>query len=225
MSAVVVDLPLVPVTATNGEFGALRRRSRQNSSMSPTTGTAAARASPTDQCGAGCVSGTPGASTSTAIADQSTWRRSAATNPAAAASAIFFGSSSQATTSAPPALSAWQLASPEPPRPNTATFLPAKLATGITATSPQLQRRQSHERKHHRDDPEPDHDLRLGPAELLEVMVDRRHPEHALAGELERDHLHDHRHRFEHEQAADDRQHDLVLGRNRYRANQSAERE
>ncbi len=67
VSAVVVDLPLVPVMATNGAFGACARRSRQNSSMSPITSTAAACASPTDQCGAGCVSGTPGASTSAEI--------------------------------------------------------------------------------------------------------------------------------------------------------------
>ena len=82
MSAVVVDLPLVPVMATNGAFGALRRRSRQNSSMSPITSTAAARASPTVQCGAGWVSGTPGASTSAAIFDQSICRRSAVGMPA-----------------------------------------------------------------------------------------------------------------------------------------------
>ena len=35
ISAVVVDFPLVPVTATNGDRGAWRRLSRQNSSMSP----------------------------------------------------------------------------------------------------------------------------------------------------------------------------------------------
>src|SRR6185437_10639221 len=44
--------------------------------------------------------------------------------------------SSPAITSAPPAFSAWQLASPEPPRPNTATVLPANEVTGIMA-SPQ----------------------------------------------------------------------------------------
>jgi hypothetical protein len=36
-------------------------------------------------------------------------------------------------TSAPPANSALALASPEPPRPNTATFFPAKVVTGITS--------------------------------------------------------------------------------------------
>ena len=134
MSAVVVDFPLVPVTATNGASGALARRSRQNSSMSPITSTAAARASPTDQCGAGWVSGTPGASTSAAMRDQSTCRRSAVGMPAAVAFATVSALSSQPTTSAPPANSALALASPEPPRPNTATLLPAKVVTGIMAT-------------------------------------------------------------------------------------------
>ena len=133
MSAVVVDFPLVPVTATNGALGRTRR-SRQNSSMSPITSTAAARASPTDQCGAGWVSGTPGASTSAAIRDQSTCRRSAVGMPEAVAFATVSALSSQPTTSAPPAKSALAPASPEPPRPNTATFLPAKLVTGIMAT-------------------------------------------------------------------------------------------
>ena len=55
----------------------MRRRSRQKSSMSPITSTPAARASPTVQCGAGWVSGTPGASTSAAIRASSTARRSA----------------------------------------------------------------------------------------------------------------------------------------------------
>ena len=56
-------------------------------------------------------------------------------------------------------------------------------------------------------------------------MVQRRHAEDAATGQLERDHLHDHRNGFEHEQTADHRQHDLVLGRDRDRAKQSAERE
>ena len=40
ISAVVVDLPLVPVTATNGASGARAARSRAKSSMSPTIGDA-----------------------------------------------------------------------------------------------------------------------------------------------------------------------------------------
>src|SRR4030088_2952371 len=192
--------------------------------MSPITSTPACCAASTVQCGLGWVSGAPGVSTSAAKFAQDTLRKSAVVNPACAASASFSTPSSLAITSAPPALSAWQLASPEPPRPNTATVLPAKEVTGING-SPQRQRGGAGERQHHRDDPEPDHDLRFGPAQLLEMVMDRRHPEDALAGELERGHLYDYRDRFQHEQPADHGQHDLVFGRGRDRAEHAAERE
>src|SRR3954451_8882112 len=159
IKAVVVDLPLVPVIATNGASGAWRRRSRQNSSMSPITSQPASRAFSTLQCGTGWVSGTPGASTRAAKSAQETVRKSAVMKPACAALATFSALSSAAITSAPPAFSAWHEASPEPPRPNTATVLPANEVTGIM-DSPQLQRRQAGRRQHHRNDPEPDHDLR-----------------------------------------------------------------
>src|SRR6476661_1173832 len=126
--------------------------------------------------------------------------------PACAALTTLSALSSPAITSAPPAFSAWQLASPEPPRPNTATVLPAKEVTGIKR-SPQLQRGEAGQRQHHRDDPEPDHDLRFGPALLFEMVMQRRHPEHALAGQLEGRYLHDHRDRFQHEQSADHGEH------------------
>src|SRR5579863_5816027 len=145
--------------------------------------------------------------------------------PAALALAMLCALSSNATTSAPPDNSAPALISPEPPRPNTATLLPAKAVIGITTRLPQLQRRKACERQHHRDDPETNDDLRLGPAELLEMMVDRRHLEDALAGELERHHLDDHRHRLEHEQAADHGENDLVLGGHRDGADHAAERQ
>ena len=48
-------------------------------------------------------------------------------------------------------------------------------------------------------------DLRLAPADQLEVVVERRHPEDALAGQLERADLDDDRQRLEDEDAADDR--------------------
>ena len=99
--------------------------------MSPITSTPAARASATDQCGAGCVSGTPGASTSADSLDQSTSRRSAVGMPALVALTTESALSSQPTTSAPPASSALALASPDPPRPKMATFFPAKTVTGI----------------------------------------------------------------------------------------------
>ena len=60
---------------------------------------------------------------------------------------------------------------------------------------------------------------------MLEMVVDRRHPEHALAGALVDEHLDDDRQRLEHEQAADDRQHELMVGRDRDRAERAAQRE
>src|SRR3954452_9771678 len=184
ISAVVVDLPLVPVIVTNGASGAWRRRSRQNSSMSPITSQPASRAFSTLQCGTGWVNGTPGASTSATKFVQETLRKSAVMKPACAALATFSALSSAAITSAPPAFSAWHEASPEPPRPNTATVLPANEVTGIMAQpSAQLQSGKAGQCQHHRDDPESDDELRFGPALLLEVVMDRRHPEHALARE------------------------------------------
>src|SRR5258707_2618910 len=142
--------------------------------MSPITSTAALRAKPTVQCGAGWVSGTPGVSTSAAIFDHSICRRSAVEMPAASALATLAASSSNAITCAPPAMSARALASPEAPSPNSAAVLPANVVTGIMrrsgpSSSSQLQRGQAGEREHDRDDPEPNHDLRLGPSLLLEV--------------------------------------------------------
>src|SRR5438094_9588612 len=99
--------------------------------MSPITSTPACSAISTDQCGAGWVSGAPGVNISAAKFVHDTLRRSAVAKPACAALATLSALSSPATTSAPPAFSAWQLASPEPPSPNTATVLPAKDVTGI----------------------------------------------------------------------------------------------
>src|SRR5690606_21373023 len=108
----------------------------------PITGTRAAAAFTADQCGCGCVSGTPGDRISAATLLQSMLRRSSVAKPASAACAILAALSSNAMTVAPPAFSAWQVASPEPPRPNTATVLPAKVVTGIiTAASATQDRR------------------------------------------------------------------------------------
>src|SRR6476619_1862028 len=124
--------------------------------MSPITSTTASRAASTVQCGAGWVSGAPGVSTSAAKFAHDTLRKSAVMKPACTALATLSALSSPAITSAPPAFRAWQLASPEPPRPKTATVWPAKEVTGIKA-SPHLERGEAGQRQHHRDDPEPDH--------------------------------------------------------------------
>src|SRR5689334_21437661 len=42
---------------------------------------------------------------------------------------------------------------------------------------PQLERSETHDREHDRDDPEANYDLRLRPTDLLVVVVDRRHSE------------------------------------------------
>src|SRR3954452_22857261 len=99
--------------------------------MSPMISIPACFAISTDQCGAGCVSGAPGVRINAEKFAQEMVRRSAVMKPACAALATLSALSSPATTSAPPAFSAWQLASPEPPSPNTATVLPAKEVTGI----------------------------------------------------------------------------------------------
>src|SRR6185312_3905194 len=117
---------------------------------------------------------------------------------------------------------------PDLPRPKTATFFPEKTLTGVIASSsisPQFQRREPDQREYDGNDPETNHDLRLGPALLLEMVMDRRHLEDALSRELERSHLHDHRNRFQHEQTPDHREDDLVLGRDRDGAEKAAERE
>src|SRR3954468_5345582 len=56
-------------------------------------------------------------------------------------------------------------------------------------TLAQLQRRQCKQREDQRSDPEPHDDLRLRPAQQLEMMVQRRHLENALLPRLIRGHL------------------------------------
>src|SRR3546814_14129574 len=60
---------------------------------------------------------------------------------------------------------------------------------------------------------------------MFEMMMYRRHLEHALAGGLVADHLDDDRYRLQHEQPADDRQHDFMTGDDRDRSKRAATRE
>ena len=59
----------------------------------------------------------------------------------------------------------------------------------------------------------------------LEVVVQRRHAKHALARQLERRHLHDHRERFEHEHAADEHQQQFLLDQDGHGAERAAKRQ
>src|SRR6202023_2879442 len=89
--------------------------------------------------------------------------------------------------------------------------------------SPQLQGGEAGDRQDPGDDPEADHDLRLLPPHLLEMMVQRRHAEDAPAGHLVARDLDDDRYRFEHEKTADDGEHQLVLGHDADRPERGAD--
>src|SRR5436190_20206040 len=94
------------------------------------------------------------------------------------------------------------------------------------AMSAQLQRREAEQREDDRHDDEPRDDLRLAPANQLEVMMERRHAEQALpTRRLEIPDLQDHRKRLEHEHAADNRQQQLLLDQNGHRAEGGAKRQ
>src|SRR5687768_15635330 len=133
--------------------------------------------------GLGKVCGIPGLSTSAAGFVQCAAARSVTGTPACSASARLAGSSSQAQTSAPDAASARAATRPDLASPSTATVLPAYEGSWImTLRSPQLQRGEAGQGQDGGDDPETDDDGGLRPALLLEVVVQRRHLEDALAG-------------------------------------------
>src|SRR3954468_13315036 len=76
-----------------------------------------------------------------------------------------------------------------------------------------------------RDDPEPNHDVDLAPPRQLEVVLQGRHPEHPLAGGLERDDLDDHGHRDDDEQATEDDGEQRGAGGDREAADEAAQAE
>ena len=88
----------------------------------------------------------------------------------------------------------------------------------------QLQGGETNQGQDRGDDPEADDDGRLLPALLLEMMMQWRHGEDALARELEGRDLDDHRDSLEHEQSADDGEDDLVLDDDRDGAQRATER-
>src|SRR6266849_9665235 len=92
--------------------------------------------------------------------------------------------------------------------------------------SAELERGQTEQRKNDAHDHEPGDHLRLAPSAELEVVMERRHPEQTLAsGRFEVADLQDHGERFEHEDAADDRQQQLLLDENRDNAERGTERQ
>ena len=61
------------------------------------------------------------------------------------------------------------------------------------------------------EDPEAHDHRRLGPAQQLEMVVDRRHAEDAAMEDPEADDLHDDRQRLHHEEPADDQQQQVEI--------------
>ena len=179
VSVVVVDLPFVPVIATTRP-----RSHREASSSSPIIGDAGARAASI----AGCSGGTPGLSTirsASAERARAGGRRARASTPALRSRSRLRAIGARVSVSVTRAPRRDQqfrgrdAAARRARRPSTRLPATENCAPG---TSSQLQRRQAEEREDDREDHEARDDLRLAPADQLEVVVDRRHPEDALAG-------------------------------------------
>src|SRR3954469_24278771 len=100
-----------------------------------------------------------------------------ATSAASTAACGGFGRESHTRTRAPWPAHQRAMASPEAPSPRISTVFSDRSFTSwqFVMTSTQFQARQADQAQQHRDDPEADHDLRLGPAGLLEMVVQRRH--------------------------------------------------
>src|SRR5258708_38197131 len=154
---------------------------RANNSTSPITSAPASRAWRTTACGCGWVKGTPGLKIRAAIFAQGQRSQGSGIAPSPAARRRVDSLSSQAKTEAPPAFSERIAESPERARPNIPTVLPAKPVTSIIAASAQFEGRKTDQSQYDGDDPKTDHDGRFAPAELLEMVMDRRHAKHALA--------------------------------------------
>src|SRR5476651_2121181 len=206
--------------ATNVASGCARARS----STSQISSVPAARAAAATGCGWGNRLGMPGLITSAVTFDQSMLAGSTSLAPISAAALRWGSLSSHTTQSIPAANRARTVARPERASPSTTNDEPLRTARSIMR-SPQLQGGEADHRQDGGDDPEAEHDGGLGPALLLEVMMQRRHAEDALAGPLEGQHLHDHRYGLQHEQPAHDRQHELVLDHDRGGAERAADRE
>src|SRR6266516_2216501 len=216
----VVVFPFVPVTARYGT-----RTSLAPSSSSPQTGMSRSRAhSRTSADG-----GIPGLVT-TSVAP-SRWERSwppakiftPSASTAWRSPSCARGRASVITTEAPSCASAPAAAIPATPAPITTTRSSENVplttfppGVGCASSSSQaspcdevgVEQTDPDRRTESRDDPEPDDHGELGPAGELEMVMDRRHQEDAAAEPTERDHLHDHRKRLQHEEPSDDHQED-----------------
>src|SRR4051812_18236995 len=159
---------------------------------------------------------------------------------------------SRTTTRAPRSRRASAAAKPETPIPATTTRSPSQSAvdeisrssfTGVTARPPggwwtrsgrgmsltdhpfRVEDAEAEPDEEPGDDPEPDDDRHLGPAGELEVVLQRRHPEHPPARQLERADLDDHGQRDDDEEPAEEHQQHLGAGGDGEAGERAAERE
>ena len=180
ISAVVVDLPLVPVIATKGASGALTPRSRTKSSTSPMIGTPASSARfdgpmrlRMGERHAGRENKHPEAAPVglSEIDERERPRpRRARGRPGCRPRRPLRRRPRQA-----------HAPSTAPTRQGRRERRSVRAGSRPASSSPQLQRGEADHREHEGDDPEAHDDLRLRPAELLEMVMNGRHAEHAPA--------------------------------------------
>src|SRR5688572_30573985 len=220
ITVVVVDFPLVPVTAMTGPF-----TQRHASSSSPIISTPRARA-PSNTF---CSSTTPGLATirsaassvaarcpPTSSSTPRSRRRPACSNVDRVSVSI---------TRAPRRTRSSAAAIPLRAAPTTTTRLPLTEKSPFATPSPQFQRRQAEQRADDRDDHKAGDDLWLAPSTELEVVMHRRHLEDPLSGQLERGDLQDDGRGLHHEDAADDDEQELLLDQDGHRCQRSTEGE
>ena len=227
----MVVLPLVPVTASQGGGGRRGPRSRQASSTSPMTSTPAAAAAAKsglsrlparrgdDQVGAlGAASRASPSRTVTPLAPASVGgARRGARSPSPPSTTV---------TRAPRPARARAALMPLTPSPATVMCCPARSAPrrGHLLGRPScVEEAEADDHAHALDDPEADHDKDLGPALEFEVVLERRHPEDALAGQPEGADLDDDGHGDQDEEAAEEREQQLGAGADRQAGERAAE--
>src|SRR5882757_10910207 len=96
------------------------------------------------------------------------------------------GLSSVSVARAPSGVSAASIARPVTRAPATSTAAPERSTSGPDGRQPlAVEERDPEPAGDRREQPEPDDDGCLGPADELEVVVERRHPEHPAPGGAE----------------------------------------
>src|SRR5690606_10451645 len=212
----VVVLPFVPVTASHG--AASRPRSRHASSTSPHSGRPRSRAA----VSSGAVGRQPGEVTTRSTSSGSVAvapgpsrivAPSTSSNRACSRRRSSPSDSSSTSTSAPRCVRVSAAANPLTPNPATTARTPSQDESRSSEETSRSERTDdplpveesdAADDADAADDPEPDDDRDLGPALELEVVLQRSHPEDALApGELEVADLQDHRERDDDEQATE----------------------